>query len=324
MGAIDDRREYSVRRMGELKQALSGAGEIAGAKACVFASGSFGRLEASEHSDLDPCIVALSAGEKESTLSLLQEIRLKSEIILAVERLGLEEIDGDGKYIGQFTDRSLVDEIGSPIDDSNNTFTTRLLMLLEARSLINEDIFNNVRKDIIEAYWVDFDRYQSKFVPAYFTNDIIRLWRTFCVNYEARTRKLVGELRIKKKVKNYKLKHSRILTCYSAILYLLAMYSTNGTVTQSDAVQMCSMTPMERLLSLRGSSDLSHTRGVIENLIEMYDRFLHTASQETAKLEQQIQDNEGYTRDDYKFGQEMFNAINSIGGGNEFHRLIIV
>ncbi|TPL65179.1 hypothetical protein [Mesorhizobium sp. B2-3-15] len=324
MGAIDDRKEYSLRRMGDLKQALLGARKITGTKACVFASGSFGRLEASEHSDLDPCIVALSTRKKGSKLSLLQEIRLKSEIILAVERLGLKEIDGDGKYIGQFTDRSLVDEIGSPIDDSNNTFTTRLLMLLEAKPLTNEDIFNKVRRDIVEAYWVDFDRYQNKFVPAYFTNDIIRLWRTFCVNYEARTRKLVGDLRIKKKVKNYKLKHSRILTCYSAILYLLSIYSTNGTVTQSNAIEMCAMTPMERLFSLRGNSDISHARGTIDNLIEMYDRFLHTASQETARLEQQIQDNKGYMRDDYKFGQEMFNAINSIGGGNEFHRLIIV
>ncbi|TJV43506.1 MAG: hypothetical protein E5Y02_11000 [Mesorhizobium sp.] len=324
MGAIDDRKDYSIRRLEQLKQALSGAQEIAGAKACVFASGSFGRLEASDHSDLDPCIVALSNENQESKLSLLQEIRLKSEIIAAVETLGLQEIDGDGKYIGQFTNHGLVKEIGSPIDDSSNTFTTRLLMLLEAKPIINEDIFCTIKRDIVSAYWVDFDRYERKFIPAYFANDIIRLWRTFCINYEARTRKLTGDLRIKKKVKNYKLKHSRILTCYSAILYLLSVYGLKNTVTSDDAIEMCSMTPLERLFSLRDNPALSGSRKVIENLIDMYERFLQTTSQETASLERQIQDNEGYTREDYRFGKEMFNAINSIGSENEFHRLIVV
>ncbi|RWK46555.1 hypothetical protein [Mesorhizobium sp.] len=266
MGAIDDRKDYSLQRLEQLKQALSHAQEIAGEKACVFASGSFGRLEASDHSDLDPCIVALSDENKESKLSLLQEIKLKSEIISAVESLGLQELDGDGKYIGQFTNHSLVNEIGSPIDDSNNTFTTRLLMLLEAKPIINEDIFYAVKRNIIDAYWVDFDRYESKFVPAYFTNDIIRLWRTFCINYEARTRKLVGDLRIKKKVKNYKLKHSRILTCYSAVIYLLSVYGLKNTVTPDDAIEMCLMTPLERLFSLRDNPGLSGSRGVVENL----------------------------------------------------------
>lgn len=324
MGAIDDRKDFSLRRMDELKQALSSAQQIAGAKACVFASGSFGRLEASDHSDLDPCIVALSDEDKESKLSLLQEIRLKSEIISAVQSLGLPEIDGDGKYIGQFTNHSLVNEIGSPVDDSNNTFTTRLLMLLEARPIINERLFNLVKKDIIDAYWVDFDRYEKKFVPAYFTNDIIRLWRTFCINYEARTRKLVGDLRIKKKVKNYKLKHSRILTCYSAIIYLLSVYRLKNTVTPDDAIEMCSMTPLQRLFSLRDNGRLSEYREVFIGLIDMYEKFLEVTSQEVSNLEQQIQDNKGYTREDYRFGKEMFKAINSIGSENEFHRLIVV
>ncbi|MER9341913.1 hypothetical protein NKI41_14085 [Mesorhizobium sp. M0601] len=324
MGVIDDRRNYSLRRMGELKQELSPAQKIAARKACVFASGSFGRLEASDHSDLDPCIVALSDASGKSKLSLLQEIRLKSEIISSVERLSLPEIDGDGKYLGKFTSHGLVNEIGSPIDDSDNTFTTRLLMLLEARPIVGEDIFNTIKKEIVEAYWVDFDRYKNKFIPAYFTNDIIRLWRTFCINYEARTRKLTGDLRIKKKVKNYKLKHSRILTCYSAIIYLLSIYKLKNTVTQEDAMEMCSLTPLERLFSLRDRDRLKDSRGAVENLINMYENFLEMSGQDPAVLEKQIQDNEGYKREDYRFGQEMFSAINIIGSGNEFHRLVVV
>ncbi|RWM19127.1 MAG: hypothetical protein EOR72_03735 [Mesorhizobium sp.] len=285
----------------------------------------FGRLEASDHSDLDPCVVSLcDTKSKKSKLPLLEEIRLKSEIIIAFDELRLPKIDGDGRYLGQFTNRSLVDEIGSPVDDSDNTFTTRLLMLLEGRPILGDEIFNSVRSSIIEAYWVDFDRYKESFIPAYFTNDILRLWRTFCINYEARTRTLTGQLRIKKKVKNYKLKHSRILTCYSAILYLLAVYRSNNTVTPDDANKMCALTPLDRLLWLKSNSRSGATKKLFQNLIDMYERFLLTAGQDSEHLEQQIQNNEGYTREDYKFGQEMFSAIKSVGGESKFHRLIVV
>ncbi|RWK62854.1 hypothetical protein [Mesorhizobium sp.] len=324
MGAIDDRKIYSLERIQELNKLLVRAQEISAGKACVFASGSFGRLEASAHSDLDPCIVSLCDRGKRSKLSLLSEIALKAEIISAVKEFRLPEIDGDGKYLGQFTSYRLVKEIGSPVDDSDNTFSTRLLMLLEGRPILNSKIFYDVMKSIIEAYWVDFDRYQKNFIPAYFTNDILRLWRTFCINYEARTRKLVGDLRIKKKVKNYKLKHSRILTCYSAIIYLLAVYKLNGTVTPSDAFSMCSMTPIERLESVKNNGDLQKSHYIISKLIDMYEKFLDTTNQDGPLLEKQIQDNEGYMREDYRFGQEMFNAIGTIGDGGKFHRLIVV
>jgi hypothetical protein len=47
----------------------------------------------------------------------------------------------------------------------------------------------------------------------------------------------------KRKLKNYKLKHSRLLTCYSALAYLLAVFATRQTVTPDDARKMVSSTP---------------------------------------------------------------------------------
>lgn len=324
MGVIDERKEYSLGILKELKSLLAEAERVASDNACVFAHGSFGRLEASNHSDLDPCIVSLCDEGKKSKLTLLHEIRLKAELITAIRNLDLPDIDGDGRYLGQFNNYSLVNEIGSPVDDSDNTFTTRLLMLLEGRAIVNEHIFDSVKSSIIRAYWVDFDTYKSSFIPAYFTNDIIRLWRTFCINYEARTRNLPEDQRIKRKVKLYKLKHSRILTCYSAILYLLAIYRLKNTVDRDDALTMCSLTPLERLVWLRDNPELSTSEGIMQNLIDMYENFLHTASQDAQRLEQQIKNNEGYAREDYRFGQEMFSAIASVGDGNKFHRLIVV
>ena len=84
-------------------------------------------------------------------------------------------------------------------------------------------------------------------MPTFLTNDILRLWRTFCVNYEARTERVPELEKAKGKLKNYKLKHSRLLTCYSAILYLIAIHYQNGSVHPSDAREMTELTPTQRL-----------------------------------------------------------------------------
>src|SRR5437879_12377305 len=124
--------------------------------------------------------------------------------------------------------------LGEPEDDVTNTFTARLLLLLESRALLEENVHREVVTAVIKAYWRDYEDHKADFMPAFLANDILRLWRTFCVNYEARTERVPLEEKAKGKLKNYKLKHSRLLTCYSALLYLLAVYGDQGTVNPSD------------------------------------------------------------------------------------------
>jgi hypothetical protein len=53
---------------------------------------------------------------------------------------------------------------------------------------------------------------------------------SLCVTYEAGTKREPDEKKAKGKIKNYKLKHSRLLTCYSGLLYLLAVHNHRNTV----------------------------------------------------------------------------------------------
>lgn len=99
-------------------------------------------------------------------------------------------------------------------------------------------VYQEIIEEVIAAYWRDYEDHKTDFMPAFLANDILRLWRTFCVNYEARTVREPDETKAKGKLKNYKLKHSRLLTCYSAILFLLAVYARQQTVKPSDAVAM--------------------------------------------------------------------------------------
>ncbi|CAD7034415.1 hypothetical protein REJC140_03314 [Pseudorhizobium endolithicum] len=147
-------------------------------------------------------------------------------------------------------------------------------MLLESKPLLGDDVYADVIRTVIKAYWRDYEDHKDEFMPAYLTNDILRLWRTFCVNYEARTERKPDPNKAKGKVKNYKLKHSRMLTCFSALLYLLTIYKRNGTVSEEDGFAMTQLTPIERVEWLLQQPEASDAHSEATKLLEQYDQFL--------------------------------------------------
>ena len=215
---LDTRRSETNSRFKELQENLKAAEEIASSKACVYATGSFGRGEASRHSDLDLFIVGRgSVGDP--ALSRLDEICLEADLIEATRALAIPEFSGDGEYLIHYTRQKFIDALGTQDDDAINTFTARLLLLLESKPLLGENVYQETIENVIASYWRDYAANKNEFIPAFLANDILRFWRTFCVNYEARTRTMPEEKKAKRRLKHYKLKHSRLLTCYSALLY---------------------------------------------------------------------------------------------------------
>jgi UTP:GlnB (protein PII) uridylyltransferase len=105
VGELSDRRTQTAERITELRARLQTAESIATDKACVYATGSFGRCEASQYSDLDLFILGKSDakpgrdGKKESLLSRLDEILIKADLIEATRELGIPEFSGDGRYL---------------------------------------------------------------------------------------------------------------------------------------------------------------------------------------------------------------------------------
>jgi hypothetical protein len=295
--------------------------------------GSFGRWEASEHSDLDLFIVGKrdgqpkSDGKEGSLLTRLDEICIKADLIEATRALKIPEFSGDGQYLTHYSVDEFTKTLGTPEDDVANTFTARLLLLLESRPLVEPVVYQEIIGDVIEAYWRDYPDHKTEFMPAFLANDILRLWRTFCVNYEARTERLPEEKKAKGKLKNYKLKHSRLLTCYSGILYLLAVYDEQKTVTPSSAVAMIKLTPTERLEWLISQPQLSRVHGKIRELLGQYEKFLEVTNDTEAALVRKFMEKDAsrcYMDDGYKFGDTLFDVLEIVGKGNRFHRLLVV
>jgi predicted nucleotidyltransferase len=243
-------RHTSNARLRTLKNALGEAETLITDKACVYATGSFGRGEAGPDSDLDLFIVVPTAPEMKEGIRIekrlldgIEEIKLKCHLITAVEENGIAKFDGGGKYLKVHTINDFTSNLGSQEDDAKNTFTGRLLMLLESKPLLGEEIYRQALSEVISAYFRDFADNSDQFAPAFLINDILRMWRTFCVNYEYSRAKGTN----KSKIKNLKLKYSRMLTCYSAIIYLLVVYSRSGTVTPANIRDMVAITPTERI-----------------------------------------------------------------------------
>jgi predicted nucleotidyltransferase len=246
VGALIERRWAETnRRFSEIQTLLKESAKIARGKGCIYVTGSFGRGEASQFSDLDLFILGKTLRDGKRALGKLDEICIKADLVNAIRQLDIPQFSGDGEYLAHYTIDDLVKALGTPNDDSNNTFTARLLLLLESQPLLGNGIYNQAIDQVIAAYWRDFKDHKRDFIPAFLANDILRLWRTFCVNYEARSRTGPPREKAKRKLKNYKLKHSRLLTCYSAIVYLVAVFKVHKTVTPNNVRQMVKLRPTE-------------------------------------------------------------------------------
>jgi hypothetical protein len=169
-------------------------------------------------------------------------------------------------------------------------------------------------------------------MPAFLANDILRIWRTFCVNYEARTQTDPPAKKAKRKLKNYKLKHSRMLTCFSALAHLLAVFEKQGTVSPADAHDMVRLTPVERLEGIRSGSRSRSVKSCVDELLGRYERFLENTEASEDELIQRFLRPEVIKQlfaEAYQFGDEMFALIDTIGRSeagkpSRFYRLLVV
>lgn len=311
MEEINSRRISTAQLKDRLVAELCDASVLLDGKACI----------AGKNSDRD------RNGTKESVLVRLDEICVKADLIEVTRSLGIPDFDGDGRYLVHYSVHELIRTLGTPEDDALNTFTARLLLLLESQPLLGEGVYDHLISEVVAAYWGDYEDHKNSFVPAFLTNDILRLWRTFCVNYEARTERTPEEKKLKRKVKNYTLKYSRLLTCYSAIIMLLALFNRNGTVSPSDAIQMVRMSPTQRLEWLLAQDDTKDAHPLLNLLLDQYNAFLYVKRTSNEELAQKFRDKTIETKhfkEANLFGETMYGVLTEIGGGNRLHRLLVV
>lgn len=324
---LTSRRGATDARLERLRHDLQAAQTIAGDRACVYLTGSFARGEASAHSDLDLFIMGKGTEEKRA-LRRLDEICIKADLIETTRKHGIPDFSRDGEYLVHYTVNALTGTLGSQQDDASNTFTARLLLLLESRPLLGKPVYDETIQDVVAAYWGEFADHKNNFVPGFLVNDILRLWRTFCVNYEARTSRDPAEKKAKRKLMNYKLKHSRLLTCYSALAYFLALFADKGTVSPVDALAMVRLSPTQRLewlLSAPGVVDAAKVK--VHELLAAYEVFLRRTDASEDSLIHQFMDPSAASEPfapANQFGEKIYELTQLLGRDTRLHRLLTV
>lgn len=119
MGDLSDRRSQTAEKINDLRSRLSAAEGILAGKACVYMTGSFGRREASRHSDLDLFILGKGDGKPDrdgkqgSQLSRLDEICVKADLIEVTRQLGIQEFSGDGRWLVHYSVDDLTKTLGT-------------------------------------------------------------------------------------------------------------------------------------------------------------------------------------------------------------------
>ena len=260
--ALAKRCQRSRRCLDCVRDALNKSDIIRDKPLAIFCAGSLARMESGKMSDLDLFVTASRGGDLHNRLF---QITLFSELMALNKQLDFPPFSNDGEYLKVYFMEDLTSRTGSPLDDSENLFTTRMLLMLESQPIAHEHIYQAHLRTILELYYRDRNA-ATPFRPIFLLNDLLRYWRTVCLNYEERRHDPDWPFR----KKNVNLKFSRMLTVFGTVLPLIAEPADSVPKLAS----LCTKTPLERLatgLDLLGDEDLADRwRGILD----VYEEFL--------------------------------------------------
>ena len=276
--SYEEAKRYSDAKVAKIREALNAipnCGEI------VVVCGSYARREACEHSDIDFFVIApFNSTETRTQMEEIQD---------TVRGVVANAPSADGAFAQQdYRDQMLLN-IGGDLD-SNQKITRRILLLLEADWVANESGFKSLRDEILHRYISDGMKDHQ--LALFLLNDIIRYYRTVCVDFEFKTAEHEG--RKPWGIRNIKLVFSRKLL-YASGLFSVAM-TTDRTAGDKRKVlgDLFNMPVIDRMIEICG-------RDKMNKVLQSYDRFLTTMAD--SKMREQLNAIKLENRDDIAFRQ---------------------
>jgi hypothetical protein len=260
--AINRAAAYSEQTLSRIREKL--AAKQLGGEICVVATGSFGRREASGESDVDFFLLHTEKIVQKTVDALVPEVA--SWIKEIVER----SPSPDGAFGEAESIENMLSNVGGPNDD-NKKITRRMLLLLEGTYLANESLFESVRQQIIEMYLGE--RITTHAIARFLLNDVIRYYRTMCVDFEFKTK----EQNKPWGIRYLKLLYSRKLLYFGGLVAVAETWELARQQKIDVLLERLRQTPIERVLNLFGAD--------ADEALKYYDRFLTKLSDETFRHE---------------------------------------
>ncbi|MFJ5257694.1 nucleotidyltransferase domain-containing protein [Pseudomonas sp. NPDC088414] len=230
-------------------------------KITIITTGSYGRGEASEASDLD-FFVFFDSGLPDDVIT--------SDIIKAkevIERHVTKAVGSTGTFgadaIVKFSD--LLQNIGGE-KDKNQSLTRRILFLLEGTWLYGEDRALYYREELLKRYIKDIDL--EKQISRFLLNDIIRYYRTITTDFEHK----VTEDQKSWGLRNIKLRFSRKLLYFGGIISIAEISDIDRHSKITELCKILDDAILKRIYQV--GPDNQHTA----RIFEIYQTFLDTIS----------------------------------------------
>ena len=316
------RKAFSKGRLAGFSSSLKTSDKVNNISGlCIFSAGSYGRLEASEHSDIDLFFIS-DQPRKDYPEIRVPEIQLFSEVIDAGYKMDFPKFSNDGEFLKLLHLDEIENNLGSRSDDFHNHFTARMLLLPESRPVFGEDVFDKILKSVINSYFRDYSHHPDDFKPTFLVNDIVRFWKTLCLNYEHGRNQSDERQKVKQKIRNFKLKYSRLMTCFATVA-LLSNYK--DAITPERVFEICKMTPAERFLELASINEKVSAK-VQESLVS-YAWFMNLTEMTKEELEAYFDDKEKRSNafaQAQKFGDLIFNVMLEINSENKVLRYVVL
>ena len=266
---LQERRAFATDRLQQFQEKIASIEELSEQpNLSIYVTGSFGRLEAHPQSDLDLFFVS----DSERPVDRVTKTLIDAQLIRIARQMGFPPFSNDAQYLEIHSLTEMLDKLGGAEDDFKNFFTARMLLLLESRPVYGQQAYKRILTQIIDAYFRDYHDHTGDFRPLFLVNDILRFWKTLCLNFENRRNRTEDRAQKNKHhIRNLKLKFSRLLICFSTIIPLFASRKSSP----EDILLLTEFPPLQRIANFANSEE---QKRIYNDLRVLYCSFLEMTS----------------------------------------------
>jgi len=252
------RSEDGLSQMREIAKTVFGDD----ARFIVGVNGSYARREATSGSDVDLFVLYRkdTAVEAQRMQAILRE---------QMKEAGFKMPADDGVFASPLSVSALSQTIGG-MDDTNESITRRMLLLLEGEWLYNEAGFNEAKTRLLGQYVTAGIRNEQ--ICLFLLNDIIRYWRTICVDFEY---KIQADNK-PREIRLIKLRFSRMLLFFAGIMAVGATYKLDREQKIERLLELFALPAYQRLIKLAGEQ--------ASPALELYATFLNALDDPAIRL----------------------------------------
>jgi len=260
MSILEKNRAFSEFQLSKLRQIL----KTDDSSFAIVVGGSISRREASAESDIDYYIF----GDDRESIGRGQKLWKSklNEISQVVKKAPSN--DGAFGIEANETVTELVKNIGGN-DDLNGKLTRRILFLLESTWLTSESTVEKYRREVLLRYITD--KIENQHLCRFLLSDIIRYYRTICVDFEFKT----FESRKPWGLRYIKLRFSRQLLYFSGLIAIAETVDKPRDEKINTLLELFRLSPLDRVKHVCKQS--------ASEALDLYAEFLEKISAESTR-----------------------------------------